>query len=160
NRQVLAHGLPGHIQAGAELSQALATLAVQTVEQQPATGVGQGSKHLVHPFSPSKHAANRLPNYRQPRSCMSRCWPPAGHMTDAAVRAFRARTGRDPEGIWSAPGRINLIGEHTDYNDGFVLPFALSLRTVVAAARRQDGMLRISSCQYPGASLVVPLEAL
>src|SRR5262249_6681072 len=47
-----------------------------------------------------------------------------------------------------------------DYNDGFVLPFALSLRTVVAAARRQDGMLRISSCQYPGASLVVPLQAL
>jgi galactokinase len=81
-------------------------------------------------------------------------------MTDAAVRAFRARTGRDPEGVWSAPGRVNLIGEHTDYNDGFVLPFALSLRTVVAAARRPDGMLQISSCQYPDDWSEVPLEAL
>ncbi|MDW5326420.1 galactokinase [Plantactinospora sp. KLBMP9567] len=39
-----------------------------------------------------------------------------------------------PAGVWAAPGRVNLIGEHTDYNDGFVLPFALPQRTVVAAA--------------------------
>jgi galactokinase len=81
-------------------------------------------------------------------------------MTSVVNRAFQARTGRRPEGIWSAPGRINLIGEHTDYNDGLVLPFALSLRTVVAAARRQDGMLQISSCQYPGAATAVPMDAL
>ena len=41
-------------------------------------------------------------------------------------------------GVWGAPGRVNLIGEHTDYNDGFVLPFALPRRTVVTAARAQD----------------------
>jgi galactokinase len=81
-------------------------------------------------------------------------------MTTAATGAFRAQTGRAPEGIWSAPGRVNLIGEHTDYNDGLVLPFALSLRTAVAAARRRDGMLRITSCQYPGATTVVPIDSL
>jgi galactokinase len=42
--------------------------------------------------------------------------------------------GRRPTTVWSAPGRVNLIGEHTDYNDGFVLPFALSQRTAVAVA--------------------------
>jgi galactokinase len=64
---------------------------------------------------------------------------------------FRDRTGRPPEGLWSAPGRANLIGEHTDYNDGRVLPFGLPLRTTVAAARRADGRLRVWSAQHPEA---------
>ncbi|MEU4679569.1 galactokinase [Micromonospora sp. NPDC023737] len=62
-------------------------------------------------------------------------------MTDVADRAtagFRQEFGEPPAGHWAAPGRVNLIGEHTDYNDGFVLPFALPLRTV-AAADRQEG---------------------
>ena len=46
----------------------------------------------------------------------------------ALVEAFRARTGRQPAGVWAAPGRVNLIGEHTDYNDGYVMPFALAQR--------------------------------
>ena len=74
--------------------------------------------------------------------------------------AFAALTGRPPEGIWSAPGRVNLIGEHTDYNDGFVLPFALPVRTSVAAARRSDGRLTVRSLQRPGAVAELPVAAL
>ena len=48
----------------------------------------------------------------------------------ALVEAFSARTGRQPAGVWAAPGRVNLIGEHTDYNDGYVMPFALGQRVV------------------------------
>ena len=48
-------------------------------------------------------------------------------------------------GTWSAPGRVNLIGEHTDYNDGFVLPFAIQQRTHVALGTRADGRIRVVS---------------
>ncbi|WP_423922456.1 galactokinase [Frigoribacterium sp. 2-23] len=48
-------------------------------------------------------------------------------------------------GRWSAPGRANLIGEHTDYNDGFVLPFAIDRRTTVTVGRRDDRLLRVAS---------------
>lgn len=64
---------------------------------------------------------------------------------DAAVDLFTALTGHAPDGVWSAPGRVNLIGEHTDYNDGFVLPFAIPQRTVAAVGRRADGRLRVAS---------------
>ncbi|WP_406038155.1 galactokinase [Micromonospora sp. NBC_00898] len=63
---------------------------------------------------------------------------PVGAVAERATAGFRQRYGAEPAGRWAAPGRVNLIGEHTDYNDGFVLPFALPLRTVVAAAP-QDG---------------------
>jgi galactokinase len=53
-------------------------------------------------------------------------------------RLFRALFGRDPEVIASAPGRVNLIGEHTDYNGGAVLPTVIPQRTTVALARRSD----------------------
>jgi galactokinase len=65
----------------------------------------------------------------------------AGHAADQ----FRALHGRPPTGVWSAPGRVNLIGEHTDYNDGFVLPFALPYRIAVAASARTDGMLAVTT---------------
>ena len=55
---------------------------------------------------------------------------------DDLVRAFTEETGRAPTGVWASPGRVNLIGEHTDYNDGFVMPFALEQRVLVAAAPR------------------------
>ena len=61
--------------------------------------------------------------------------------------AFTERFGRQPEGIWAAPGRVNLIGEHTDYNDGFVLPLAIDHRVTVAAARRADDRLRLLSLE-------------
>lgn len=54
------------------------------------------------------------------------------------VAGFRAAYGRAPEVLAFAPGRVNLIGEHTDYNDGFVLPCALERGTIVAVARRDD----------------------
>ena len=69
-------------------------------------------------------------------------------MTDLRddVRAgFESLYGYAADGVWSAPGRVNLIGEHTDYNLGFVLPFAINLRTVVALGARDDGVLRIAS---------------
>jgi galactokinase len=74
--------------------------------------------------------------------------------------AFTALTGQAPEGIWSAPGRVNLIGEHTDYNDGYVLPFALAARTAAAAARRSDERLTVHSLQWPGAVVDVPVPDL
>ncbi|RFA12508.1 galactokinase [Subtercola boreus] len=61
---------------------------------------------------------------------------------------FEARHGSRPAGFWSAPGRVNLIGEHTDYNEGFVLPFAIDRRAVVAlagAAPDAPALARVSS---------------
>jgi len=53
-----------------------------------------------------------------------------------AEKLFRARFGVPPDGVWLAPGRANVMGEHTDYNEGYVLPFALGQGVVAAAARR------------------------
>jgi galactokinase len=67
------------------------------------------------------------------------------------VRArFTELYGTEPGGVWSAPGRVNLIGEHTDYNDGFVMPFALPHTAVAAVARRDDGVLRLHSEDVEG----------
>jgi galactokinase len=59
-------------------------------------------------------------------------------------------TGGPPQGVWSAPGRVNIIGEHTDYNGGRALPFAIPLRASVAIARRSDAELRCWTPQDPG----------
>ncbi len=66
-------------------------------------------------------------------------------LRDDVRQLFRQLTGRDADGLWSAPGRVNLIGEHTDYNDGFVLPFAIDRRTLVALGTRDDGRVRTAS---------------
>lgn len=64
--------------------------------------------------------------------------------------AFTDRLGDAPDGVWSAPGRVNLIGEHTDYNGGLCLPIALPHRTYVALRHRDDGTLRLASAQETG----------
>lgn len=61
--------------------------------------------------------------------------------------AFETNFGRKPEVVAQAPGRVNLIGEHIDYSDGFVLPFAIDSVTKCAIARRADQLIRISSAQ-------------
>jgi galactokinase len=63
----------------------------------------------------------------------------------SAAESFLARFGSTPDGVWSAPGRVNLIGEHTDYNEGFVLPFAINRRTFAALSLRADGVARVAS---------------
>jgi len=77
-----------------------------------------------------------------------------------AVRLFHESFGGEPEGVWHAPGRVNFIGEHTDYNGGFALPFAIGSGVFVAAAARPDGIAALSSRQYGGAMVTVPLAAL
>ena len=62
-------------------------------------------------------------------------------------RHFEELYGRKPEVIAEAPGRVNLIGEHIDYSEGFVLPFAIADRTYAAIAKREDGLVRIASQQ-------------
>ncbi len=64
---------------------------------------------------------------------------------DEVVAGFTELFGYAPSGIWSAPGRVNLIGEHTDYNEGFVLPFAINRRTFVALGLREDRVVRVAS---------------
>ncbi|MEH2921112.1 galactokinase [Samsonia erythrinae] len=61
---------------------------------------------------------------------------------------FRRLLGYAPHAAIQAPGRVNLIGEHTDYNDGFVLPCAIDYHTVVSAAVRQDGKIRAIAVDY------------
>lgn len=71
---------------------------------------------------------------------------------------FARELGGEVDGVWSAPGRVNLIGEHTDYNDGFVLPMAISQRTAVAVRRRDDRIVRVSS-QHSSLSAEIDLDA-
>jgi galactokinase len=73
--------------------------------------------------------------------------------------AFRDAFAGKPSGVWSAPGRVNLIGEHTDYNHGLCLPVAIPRRTFVAARPRGDRLVRILSRQVPG-ERTIPLDGL
>ncbi|MGY1671316.1 galactokinase [Geodermatophilus sp. SYSU D00710] len=89
----------------------------------------------------------------------------SGVPTDAeaaarAADAFTGRFGTAPEGVWAAPGRVNVIGEHTDYNGGHVLPVALPHTTRAAVARRDDGRLVLTSAQHPGADADVAVADL
>jgi galactokinase len=63
------------------------------------------------------------------------------------AQSFSEAFGSEPSGVWSAPGRVNLIGEHTDYNAGLCLPIALPHRTYAAVRLRADRRLRLRSLQ-------------
>lgn len=77
------------------------------------------------------------------------------------LAAFREAFGHDADGVWMAPGRVNLIGEHTDYNDGFVLPFAIDLRARVAVrARPESRAVRLLSAQGTGEAVEFELDRL
>jgi galactokinase len=66
-------------------------------------------------------------------------------LRDIVRREFETAYGQAPAGVWSSPGRANLIGEHTDYNDGFVLPFGIDRRTFAAVSLRDDARIRVGS---------------
>ncbi|MEU5823580.1 galactokinase [Streptomyces sp. NPDC047803] len=74
--------------------------------------------------------------------------------------SFTALYGSAPEGIWAAPGRVNLIGEYTDFNDGFVMPLALPHTARAAVARRTDGELRLHSTDVPGGVVRLRVDGL
>jgi galactokinase len=75
---------------------------------------------------------------------------------DALAREFEATVGQWPR-LYRAPGRVNLIGEHTDYNDGFVMPIALDRDTWVAAAPRTDRRLVVRSREF-GETATIDLD--
>ncbi|MDX3851351.1 galactokinase [Streptomyces sp. AK02-01A] len=81
---------------------------------------------------------------------------------ERVARDFRRLYGAGPEGVWAAPGRVNLIGEYTDFNDGFVMPLALPHTAVAAVSRRTDSVLRVHSADvsqgvvHLGADALVP----
>lgn len=77
-----------------------------------------------------------------------------GPAADAA-RLFAERFGSPPAGVWSSPGRANLIGEHTDHAGGLVLPFAIDYRAAVAIGPNPDGVFRAVSAQRPGPPVIL-----
>lgn len=78
---------------------------------------------------------------------------------DLAAR-FTREFGGVPAGIWQAPGRVNLIGEHTDYNEGFVLPFAIDRTARVAVAVRPDNSVRLLSTYGDQGVVTTSLDSL
>ncbi|MDQ0679515.1 galactokinase [Arthrobacter pascens] len=77
-----------------------------------------------------------------PRPLTTPAVPPT---TAELAGRFENEFGRLPDGVWQAPGRVNLIGEHTDYNEGFVLPFAIDKTARVAVGVRADSSVRLLS---------------
>lgn len=69
---------------------------------------------------------------------------------EAARAAFITKYGEEPDGVWSAPGRLNLLGEYIDFLGGSCMPMPLPYRTYVAGKLRTDGILRATSLQMPG----------
>ncbi|GHD92686.1 hypothetical protein GCM10011445_16900 [Pseudocitrobacter faecalis] len=69
-------------------------------------------------------------------------------ITDLTAAQRDEKFGYPATHVIQAPGRVNLIGEHTDYNDGFVLPCAIDYQTVISCAPRQDRTVRVIAADY------------
>ncbi|MWP61002.1 galactokinase [Gilliamella sp. Pas-s25] len=69
-------------------------------------------------------------------------------LINKTTQAFEIKFGYKPDTIVQAPGRVNLIGEHTDYNDGFVLPCAIDYQTVISCHKRSDDLVRVIAVDY------------
>ena len=78
----------------------------------------------------------------------------------AATALFREALGGEPDGVWYAPGRVNIIGEHTDYNGGLALPIALPHRAYLALRRREDRAVRLVSSRARQSIEVLDLDAI
>lgn len=85
-------------------------------------------------------------------------------LSDITHQLFRQHFGYEAEQCYQAPGRVNLIGEHTDYNQGFVLPCAIDYQTVISIAKRTDNQVRVVAADYQNQldqfSLIEPITAL
>lgn len=71
------------------------------------------------------------------------------NLIQRAKKLFVKTFGTQADALYFAPGRVNIIGEHTDYNDGFVLPAALNINTIIAVKRREDTQFRAVSDAFP-----------
>ena len=76
-------------------------------------------------------------------------------MKEKLQQEFKRVFGREAQGVYFAPGRVNLIGEHTDYNGGHVFPCALTIGTYAAAAKNTDNMLRFYSMNFEEKGVIV-----
>ncbi len=93
---------------------------------------------------------------------METTWVEPWSLDEGAARAtelFRVVFGGDPTGVWQAPGRVNVIGEHVDYNGGLCLPIALPHRVHVAVRPRADRIARLVSDLEPGDVREIDLDA-
>ncbi|MBT2248503.1 galactokinase [Arthrobacter sp. BHU FT2] len=95
---------------------------------------------------------------------MSAAPDPAAFQAEPAAKAladhFTREFGTSPAGVWQAPGRVNLIGEHTDYNEGFVLPFAIDRAARVAVGPRADSTVRLLSTYGDHGTVTASLDSL
>src|SRR6185295_4156553 len=114
---------------------------------------GRGRRHV-------RRGRRRRGRRARPRTAPGARRGGAPRMTGPADRvaaAFAETFDGEPDGRWWAPGRVNLIGEHTDYNDGFVLPLALQQGVAAAARVADEPVLRVRSAQQQ-ATAEVPLR--
>lgn len=79
-------------------------------------------------------------------------------MLAEASELFEIKFGVKPEIACFAPGRANLIGEHTDYNDGFVLPFALPYKTIIVAGRSKSEFTTVFSTAMPDSGVTFKID--